>query len=549
MNSARFTLPLLIAVACVQQYRCVSRAVLPAQDAVDFVSVAQRIDREGFLAAVRAEPVQPLFPAWVCAVHRAGGRLGVLAENQWGPAAQLAAAAAAVGCVVPVFLLARRLFGPDCGLLAGLLVCLLPEFARLGADGVSDSLHLMLVGWALWAAVAALDAEDEFADASLMWWLTGSLLGAALLVRAEAAAVVVALALWAAIRTVNRRRSTARVAPPEFPAAPLLLPLGGGLLLCVIPYVSAGLISPAEIAWRVRGGGAPTEDVPLNPAPTSAVAGPEQPLRDAAGEPLVFGHKDRTRSTRFHGFVATGGEFVREFGQAGGLVVLPFAVAGAWTLAKPTRRPAAVWLGAFVAVHLTFVFAFAWRGGYLSTRHLLGAVVGLLPYAALGMTTLAGIATTTVRARGVSARGVAGAFAALIAVGCVAVTARPLHESQLAHRRAIEWLDSPAAGPGRVLDQQGFTALESGRTTYRFDSAERALADRELAYVVVERADLEAESPRGRSLRTVLGEATAAAATFADPRRRPHRDVLVFARSQPLLNLQTAGRETLIHAR
>ena len=49
-----------------------------------------------------------------------------------------------------------------------------------------------------------------------------------------------------------------------------------------------------------------------------------------------------------------------------------------------------------------------------------------------------------------------------------------------------------------MTDQQGFTALSSGRTTTASRRRKRALADPGLAYVVIERGDLEEQSARER---------------------------------------------------
>jgi hypothetical protein len=121
------------------------------------------------------------------------------------------------------------------------------------------------------------------------------------------------------------------------------------------------------------------------------------------------------------------------------------------------------------------------------------------------------------------------ATAAFVAASLI-VTSHPLHESHVQHRRAADWLHANAEPLTAVLDQQGYTALYTGRTTYRFDAAENAFADSLLAYTLVERADLEADTRRGASLRTVLGGADRAVARFDDERGRREHDVLIFTR-------------------
>ena len=118
---------------------------------------------------------------------------------------------------------------------------------------------------------------------------------------------------------------------------------------------------------------------------------------------------------------------------------------------------------------------------------------------------------------------VVGAFAVL----ALLATTKPLHESNLAHRQATDWLRTEKLH-GAVLDSHGYTALRSGRKTYRFEGSEWAFGDFALMHVLVERGDLEAPGHRGESLRTALGRAVDACRLFAAPSGRTERDVLVF---------------------
>jgi hypothetical protein len=599
-------LVLLLAAAAIVQWRYVATAVVPAQDAVDYVSLAQRIDREGLAATIDAEASPPWFPTCVAAVHRGLTTLGMLAEGEWAAAAQIAAAVALVLLVVPVYLTARRLGGQAAATIAGLFVIFLPATARLGADGLGDSWHLLLVGWALLAltrgaeAAAQLEAEAPrerprsyrrriplvppipYADYEtwLWWWLAGTSIGAALLVRPEA--VVVALGVGA-VFAGDRVRKLLRAAKPWSRGAAdtrglmrtsHFLSFASGCVACLVPYALAGITSPTALYERLRGGAAPTEERPFNDlvAYQSQVAvrgsrftvqGSEVGVRGADlagadGEPLVFGHKDRSFSTRFAGPAAAAGEFVEEFLQATAYVLPLLAFVGFRMRWRVAPHPADRYRLAAVIVFAFVVFAFAWRNGYLSSRHFGLPVVTLLPDSAVGLVGLGGalggrvrrLAATHASEPNASAQcalkyvrraKIATAVLAMVFVaGCLAASLRPAHHSQLAHRRAADWLRSAAAAPGAVLDQQGWTALYTGRKTYRFDAAETALADPRLAYVVVERRDWEAESPRGRSLRAVLGEAEGAVAVFAADRGRRERDVLIFPKSS--IDVAQGGR-------
>ncbi len=547
-------LALLLAATLGQQVWHVSRAVLPAQDAVGFVSVAQRIDREGVLPTVRAETVPPLFPAAVCAAHRTFTRVGLLGPNEWGRAAQLAATLPLVLAVVPAYLFARRLVGADAALCGTLLFISLPETARLGADGISDGLNLFLIAWALWAVAAAFDfasAERPAVPPMLAWWTAGGLTGLALLVRSEAVVIAATMTVVGCAASCRRggfaRRAFGELPPLSTASLPCF---AGGALIAVLPYAAAGIVDPVQWLGRIRGGGAATEDAPINAAPATMKT-LATPL--TAGEvEASLGRKDPTRSIRFHGFFAAVGEFAAESAQASAYYFAPLAIFGLYVERKRLRTWAKLFPAVVIGVCLAATFVVAWRGGYLSSRHLLLPLLAAMPWAGLGIIRLA--AWLDVRLKHVerSPLRTAAIVAGAVSIVCFLSISRPAHTAQLAHRRAADWLSTAAAGPGAVLEQHGYTALVSGRTTYRFDASSQALGDPDLTYVLLERADLEAESPRGEKLRALLGDASRAVAQFADHRSQPERDVLVFARpavaATPNL-LITARPETSSHAR
>jgi hypothetical protein len=94
-------------------------------------------------------------------------------------------------------------------------------------------------------------------------------------------------------------------------------------------------------------------------------------------------------------------------------------------------------------------------------------------------------------------------------------TLAPLHASRLGHRQAAEWLASQPEKQEAVLDTRGFTSLFSGRPTYTFEQAKRALRNPRLAYIVVECRELQYDSRRGRTLRQLLATGGQRVACFA----------------------------------
>jgi len=514
-------LVLLATAACLQQARYVARATLPAQDAVDVVSVAQRFASDGPAAALRSERASPLFPALIAIAHGLASRAGWISSQDWASPPQWVAAAAMVLAVWPILLSTERVAGRAAAATATTLFIALPGLARLGGDGLGDAVHLCFVAWGVWFLVSS------------RWFVAGLCIAAALLVRPEAAIVP------AAVFAVALFRPELRV-PRFFIAASLWL----------VPYLVVGVTSPSELVERLRGSAAPTDAVPMNDVVErhADAATSDDASTDRRYD---FGRKDADRSSRFHGLAATLHEYGTELTQAFGFVLLPLIVWGLFVVRRREGHGLDVAIGVALAVavatHLTIVFVMAWRGGYLSTRHFALPVLLTLPYAAVGLDDVCRrLAASRWNRFQISNWKLQMAMVVTFVIASLATTSVPLHESQRAHREAAAWLTSPASRPGAVLDQQGYTALYTGRPTYRFAASEAAFADSRLRYVVVERGDVEADTPRGTALRKVLGPADAAVAQFAAPRDRLPRDVLVFSKepdaSASRLMKSTAGR-------
>jgi 4-amino-4-deoxy-L-arabinose transferase-like glycosyltransferase len=522
------TLGLLLLLSSLQQVQFIARAPLAAQDAVEFVSVAQRIEADGLAATIRRERVAPLFPTIVYATHSVLTAAGVLDPTAWGRAAQIAAAVPLVFALIPVFLLARKLAGPDAALVASLLFCLLPATSRLGADGISDSLHLSLAAWALWCLVEACEATSRNVFA---WGLAaGGFVGAALLCRAEVLLLAPLIMLVASIRVPRPRTTRAFVAYVS-----LLACFACGCLTCLVPLVAAGVTESVEIYDRVRGGAPASTVRPLNENPSDRDPARADELQSFAdpivkgGVVLEFGRKDRSRSSRVLDVDAACLLFAHEFLQACGYITLPLALVGAWSLDR--KRAVGPWLllAFVVATFLVTLFCAVLILGYVTSRHFLLPVMALLPAAGLGLVV---VARWIQRRFALPDAGpIVRRLGAVVGIGCLLTTLLPPHHTHAAHRSAADWLRSEADATALVLDQHGWTALSSGRPTYRFDEAEAALTDPRLRYVVVERIDLEAASPRGKSLRAVLGSAAQAHVLFADVRGRSAHDVLLFSRT------------------
>ncbi|HVC98250.1 MAG TPA: glycosyltransferase family 39 protein [Pirellulales bacterium] len=504
----------LVGLACVVQAWTIGRAVVPAQDSIRYLTVAQAISRDGLLPTIRAQREQPLFPALVCLTHAALGRAGMSADGRWATSLQLAAALPLVLSVVPVYLLFRRLVGPRAALGGGVLFCLAGEVARLGADGLADSVHLCFFFLALWCAGAYL-AERRAPRAA---WLAaaGIFTGAALLTRGEA--VVIPLAVFATLAWRQWRpkgRSSWSTAAAAGGAYAI------GLAVVLPPFlVVCGETRLDGVVARVLGRQGVSETRPLNVSSSHGEL--REPVErqwylDGAGW-LSFGRKDFSTSSRFRGWPAALAEFARELSHAFQFWLGGLALLGVWRLRARAVRSVDR-LAQCVALALAAAALYvSVTSGYLSSRHLLVLLVLGLGCAGVGLGELArGCAAIGRRWLAVPwpARSARRAAIGLAAAACLPVLARPLHASRAGHREAAEWLARNSGEHEVVLDSRGWTALYTGRTTYRYDAAQTALSDPKLAYVVVEQEELDADSRRGETLRLLAAQAMEPLARFA----------------------------------
>ncbi len=164
----------LVGLASLVQMGVIRRARTTALDAVRFVTVAQQIDREGVAATIHTQREQSLFPVWIWVVQEGLLWTGGQRPTLWAEAAQLAAAVPLVLAVIPVFLLSRRLAGLKAAIAATFFFCLLPEVTRLGADGISDSMHLLFLAVALWGMVEYLNGRTTAGRLRAKGWLGSS---------------------------------------------------------------------------------------------------------------------------------------------------------------------------------------------------------------------------------------------------------------------------------------------------------------------------------------------------------------------------------------
>jgi hypothetical protein len=530
MRRITIHLAALLALATLVQSWSISRAVTPALDAVRYAAFAQRIEREGLLEAVRRESEHPLFPAVVVAAHRMMSWSAPGAPDLWARAVQWGAAAPLVLAVVPVYLLLLRAFGVRVAALGGLFFCVLPRVARLGADGTSDSLALLLCAMALWCCVEYLVSRDasrglrrrSAVARNLVWLITaGVATGLSLLARAEGLLLIAAvgvLALADQCRAVTRQAWTGWLAGAAcliFGLAAVWLPVWG----------LVGATTPRAALARVLGRGDGPRQTTAQNQPKAPRGGPSyshsQVWMLPDGTQASFPTKESSVSSKFFGLPAAIGRYGRE---ATATLHYWFAALAAWGAWTAMRRP---WSSAerllavlFVVVSLGTI-AMASRAGYLTTRHLLLLALCAVGPAAGGALELGrriqGLIVGRWRVAWSPAAfrpDLSALLAVVTAVAALPATLLPVHPTRAGHRQAARWLTETAAPGDVVLDTRGLTGMYTGRTTRRYDAARETFADPRLEFIVVEASELRFDSDRARTLRGMLATAARPVARF-----------------------------------
>jgi len=372
----------LLAVSGLVQLVVIARSTVPALDAVRLARYAQSIEREGLLPTLLREYEQPLFPAWVWAVHRGAERLAGPATVSWGGCVQVAAAVPLVLALVPLYLGLVRLVGRRAAAAGCLLFCVLPEVARLGADGISDTTHLLFFCVAFWAVAEYFGPARQIGDGRTrppLWLLAaGAAVGMALLARAEV--LVLAGALGVAL-VLFQWHPARRQSWPSLAAGSVCFLLG--LAAVWGPFLTLSRSpGPEAVLARVLGrapAAQPALPCPM-PDPDRLAAG----WRLDDGQPASFDLKDRTTSIRRRGCAAAVLRFARELADATGYWIGALALFGAWRLGRIPPGAGDRFVQVFFVMYCLAALHTAATEGYLASRHLLALVVPAVGCAGYG---------------------------------------------------------------------------------------------------------------------------------------------------------------------
>jgi hypothetical protein len=516
---ARRTLFAIAGLALVLHGIGISRTIVPAQDGLKFIRVAGQFQTKPWGEVVRGSDQHPLYSAVIAGVEPlVASGLG-RGPNAWRVAAQLVSVAASLLTLIPLYGLARALFGQQAALLTTLVYALLPIPAAIGRDTLSDSLFLLFFATTLRLGEVALRTGRLSA-----WIGTGLAAGVGYVVRPEILIVPVAVVVtallprFASVAALARARLAGRgiaLSPPgSVPGRSGFLPfaaIGLSTLLTVGSYALVKGELSEKLSIRFNGGlGASQRTVRSVPPPVMP--------RGLDDKRWDFSPKEESGEVKLAGSVRkTSIRLAQQWAEGLGWIMLPLLVWGVVRMrglegSHLGRRLVLVYVILFSAV----VIRHATSLNYLSGRHALTLVLATVPWVGAGI--WAWTRNWAAR-RGLSPRGgrrvAIAAITLLVGLG-VTVQVKGMHPSRWGHHAAGEWLLAHSTPDEAVLDTRGWALFVRGGSGYDYWHVRQALTDHKLAYIVVGTDELKAHSKRAATLRALLAYAATPVAQFPD---------------------------------
>jgi hypothetical protein len=430
----------------------VAHTEVVSRDTLSYIRVAWQLEQGAIRPVLRGTQYHPGYPVAVLAmsqVVRPFTGTDLVARMQLG--AQWASVIAGILLVIPMFLLGREFFEQRISFWGALLFQCLPSCSRVLADGLSESLFLLLASTSLLFAVRSLRTGSLAGLA-----LSGLAGGLAYLTRPEGAALVAATGVVLLLLQVSRR---SRCSLGRFCLRGISLTCPA--LAVAIPYMLViGHLTAKQSALTVVQ--APGMELPAEPPPT------EDPPLTVSTIPLAVWMLDAPGATNpylwsLRAFTAV---LVRAFFY---VLWIPTLV-GLWCFRDRFTRIPGTWVLVLVnAALMAALFRICVALGYVSERHLMLLVLCLIFWTTAGIEVL-GKQLTMWQARrrleGKSPRmALNWSLTLLVLLTCVPLvkSLEPLHDNRVGFRTAGCWIRDHTDPNDPLVDPFGWAYYYAGR--------------------------------------------------------------------------------------
>jgi 4-amino-4-deoxy-L-arabinose transferase-like glycosyltransferase len=505
MAGRRFLLTIVLLAAFLHAI-AIARSLLPAQDGLKFIRIARQFQINPWPDVVRGSDQHPLYPALIAAVEPVIAIFAGSGPNTWRIAAQTVAAIAALGLLFPLYGITRSLFDERIACIAVAIFALLPIPAEVGHDTLSDSLGLLTILLSLRLGAVSLRTGDWRPALG-----TGLVAGLGYLARPEVILAPIAIGLAWLLTIARSVRFRDMVGSPAMPT----------MALAALVLVGSYALIKGELSEKLalrHGASLGSQRVMIRPVPQWLPRG----LDDGRWDFSPKEESDRVPIRNVRKAV------VRIAAEWWAGLCWGFAAMTVWGLARQRfvlslcrgRDPADSGqterrvLAVFAAILLFALVRHSTTLGYLSSRHTLALVLLSVPWAAAGtFVCMRGLGMKLPWSRPLArTAGIVGTT--VVAAILVGYQLRPSHPSRWGHWAAGRWLAEHAQPSEVVLDTRGWARFISGGAGYDYWHVRQALTDGNLAYIVVGNDELEAKSPRARTLNALLHYAATPAQDF-----------------------------------
>jgi 4-amino-4-deoxy-L-arabinose transferase-like glycosyltransferase len=474
-------------------------------DGLRYIAQAKTIDEGSITQGLVRSVDQPVYPLAIVVVHRL---VGGETPRDWQRAAQLAAVAAGVLVVIPLYLIALELFGSSCAWLACLLIYLVPFNGHVLADALSEGTFLLFWSFGVWASLKLLRTGHLawlllVVAASVLAYLTRPE-GLVILVSLVAALVVLTFCPALAFPRSTRRWALGLLVVGSLAAAGPFMFLKGG-------------ISTKPSMSRLLG---------LAPRAGAMAVERERPL-DA----------DQSTSTTVL-FAARA--VIRAVARATTIPLLLLAPLGivAGCGSQPGRR-SWIFLGIMLGLSTLALLRVHATAGYCTPRHALVVSWILILAAAAGIQQLVALLSQRAAMRlenRWTTRRIEGVFATISLGGWLLfwgpALVSPIDSGFSGYRQAGEWLARFSGAPERILDLKGLALFYAGKPGYTFTNLTAGTHDPAVRWVVAHDAFLRGPWDYCELLRRRVADRRPAA-IFPEHAARGASRVYIFDLSEP----------------